>query len=206
MNNRMENQLMLQDSKLVNNYLNGDESAFKTLLDRYKSKVFSTILVIVGDRYVAEDLTQETFIKVIKTIKSDKYNEQGKFAPWICRIAHNKAIDHVRRAKKLPTITMENGKSVFDFFAFDETNYETKQIEKETTTFLKELIKRLPETQREVLVLRHYADMSFKEIAEVTGVSINTALGRMRYAIMNLKKELVKLNKYDKDFYPTGCD
>ncbi|MGK7391948.1 MAG: RNA polymerase sigma factor [Candidatus Cyclobacteriaceae bacterium M2_1C_046] len=193
----------ISDKKLVSSYRSGNESAFEELLNRHHSKIFSTIYLIVKDRYVAEDLLQETCVKAIKTIRAGRYNEEGKFLPWIVRIAHNLAIDHFRKSKRYPEIIMEDGSFVFNNMDFAEDSYEETQIKKETHSRIRDLIKELPDNQREVLVMRHYMDMSFKEIADMTGVSINTALGRMRYALINLRKKM-KTNHtaYDQNFYP----
>lgn len=193
----------LSDSQLLALYKNGNEEAFAQLVERHKNKIFTTIYLIVKDQYIAEDLFQETFIKVINTIKSGRYNEEGKFLPWVQRIAHNLAIDHFRKAKRYPTIIMEDGSSVFNTLEFTEESWENVQIRNDTNAMLKRFIKELPDTQREVLIMRHYMEMSFHEIAESTGVSINTALGRMRYALINLKKKMVKHNiAYDQNIYP----
>ncbi|KXX67884.1 MULTISPECIES: RNA polymerase sigma factor [Flammeovirga] len=178
----------LSDQELIAQYLNGSEAAFEQLLNKYKNKLFTSILLIVKDEYVAEDLLQDTFIKAIKMIRAGKYNEEGKFMPWISRIAHNMAIDYFRKQKRYPTIIMEDGSSVFDTLDFSETSIEDQRILLETQTNVRNLVDRLPDTQREVLVMRHYMEMSFQEIADSTDVSINTALGRMRYALINLRK------------------
>jgi RNA polymerase sigma-70 factor (ECF subfamily) len=192
------------DAQLVSLYKNGENIAFEELLNRHKSKVFSTIFLIVKDRYTAEDLLQEAFIKAVKKIKSESYNEEGKFGPWIGRIAHNLAIDYFRKEKRNPMIVTEDGTSVFSSMEFTEESIESVRIQKDTHNLLKELIETLPDNQKEVLVMRHYADMSFQEIAEATGVSINTALGRMRYALINLRKKFNQHNKaYDRNFYPS---
>jgi RNA polymerase sigma-70 factor (ECF subfamily) len=180
------------DCELISQYINGDEGAFEALVKRHKNKLFTTIYLIVKDQYTAEDLLQETFIKAVKTITSGKYNEEGKFLPWISRIAHNMAIDYFRRERRYPTIVMEDGSSVFNSMDFAEDSYEDKQIRQETHAKLRDLIETLPEAQREVLMMRHYMQMSFQEIADATGVSINTALGRMRYALINLRKRMTQ--------------
>lgn len=192
----------VSDCELITQYKSGNEKAFEALVNRHKNKIFTTILLIVKDQYVAEDLLQETFIKAIKTIKSGRYNEEGKFLPWISRIAHNMSIDYFRKQKRYPTIVMEDGSNVFNTLEFSEDSFETVQIKKETHARLREFIQRLPEAQREVLMMRHYMQMSFQEIAEMTGVSINTALGRMRYALINLRKQmsLVEVNQSDKSY------
>ena len=196
------NTIQLNDSELVSLYIAGNENAFELLVKRHKNKVFTTILLIVKDTYTAEDLLQDTFIKAIHTMKSGRYNEEGKFSSWICRIAHNLAIDFFRKEKRNPTIEMEDGSNVFNTLAFAEESIESLQIKEDTHKRLRELIQQLPEAQKEVLIMRHYADMSFQEIAETTGVSINTALGRMRYALINLRKKMTNQNlDYDKNLY-----
>lgn len=192
-----------QDSELIAQYRNGSEAAFDLLVDRYQVRVFTTIFLIVKDKKVAEDLLQDVFVKVVQTLQSDKYTEEGKFQPWIMRIAHNLAIDYFRRSKRYPTILMEDGSNVFNSLKFAESTIEDLRIKEDTVELVRRLIEELPEAQREVLVMRHYMDMSFQEIAEKTGVSINTALGRMRYALIHLRKKMKQLNiAYDKTFYP----
>lgn len=194
--------IQVSDSELVSLYIRGHEKAFETLVNRYKSKVYTTIYLIVKDQYIAEDLSQDTFIKAVETLKSGKYNEEGKFLPWVIRIAHNLAIDYFRREKRYPNIVFEDGSHVFNSLDFAADSIESLTIRKETHEYLRELIKRLPEQQREVLIMRHYEDMSFQEIADATGVSINTALGRMRYALINLRKMMSKhARSYDKNLY-----
>jgi RNA polymerase sigma factor (sigma-70 family) len=185
------------DSELVSRYKDGNEKAFEILLHRHKSRVFTAIYLIVKDRYIAEDLLQETFIKAINTIRGGRYNEEGKFLPWISRLAPNLAIDPFRK----------DGSPLLNSMQFAEESIEDKQIMKDTATRLRELIKELPEEQKQVLIMRHYLKMSFQEIAERTGVSINTALGRMRYALINLRKKMIKNHlAYDKNFYPKRSD
>jgi RNA polymerase sigma factor (sigma-70 family) len=193
----------VSDSQLVTQYIQGKEAAFETLVNRHKSRIYTSIYMIVKDNYIAEDILQETFVKVVNTIKSGRYNEEGKFLPWVMRIAHNLSIDHFRKSKRYPTVVMEDGSPVFNTMDFAVESAESQQIQKDTHVLLRQLIKELPDAQREVLVMRHYMKMSFKEIADATGVSINTALGRMRYALINLKKKLTKMNiAYDPNIYP----
>jgi RNA polymerase sigma factor (sigma-70 family) len=195
--------IIVSDSELVSRYINGDERAFETLVLRFKSKVYTTIYLIVKDTFVAEDLMQDTFIKAVDVLRSGKYNEEGKFLPWVLRIAHNMAIDYFRRDRRYPSVVFEDGSSVFNTLDFADDSYEDIQIKNETHAHLRDLIKKLPDVQREVLVMRHYEDMSFQEIADATGVSINTALGRMRYALINLRKMMSKNSpSYDTNFYP----
>lgn len=177
------------------------------LLHRHKSRIYTAIYMIVKDRYEAEDLLQDTFIKAVNTIKGGRYNEEGKFLPWISRIAHNLAIDHFRKNKRYPEVVLEDGSRVFDSMQFAEDSYEAKQLLRDSRSRLRDLIKELPVEQKQVLIMRHYLEMSFQEIADRTGVSINTALGRMRYALINLRKKMIKNHiAYDQDFYPRRSD
>jgi len=192
-----------KDSELIAQYRNGSDAAFDLLVDRYQSKMYTTIFLIVKDQKVAEDLLQDVFVKVVKTLNSDKYNEEGKFQPWVMRISHNLAIDYFRKAKRYPTILMEDGSNIFNSLRFAEENVEDRQVREENIELVKRLIEELPEAQKQVLIMRHYLDMSFQEIADQTGVSINTALGRMRYALIHLRKKMKQLNfAYDKTIYP----
>jgi RNA polymerase sigma-70 factor (ECF subfamily) len=193
----------INDSELVSLYKFGNEEAFQELVSRHKSRIFTTIYLIVKDKYTAEDLLQETFIKAINTIKKGSYNEEGKFLPWIMRIAHNLAVDHFRKDKRFPTIVMEDGSSVFNSVEFSEAPYESVQIKKDIQDKVRDLVEDLPESQKQVLIMRHYMGLSFQEIADQTDVSINTALGRMRYALINLRKNMKKYKiAYDQNFYP----
>jgi len=195
----------ISDSTLVSQYIQGNEGAFAELIKRHKSKVYTTIYLIVKDRYLAEDLLQDVFIKVVHKMKGGQYNDEGKFLPWVVRIAHNLAIDYFRRNKRYPTIVMDEGMNIFNSLSFSEDSSESIQIKGENEALIRSLIQKLPESQREVVLMRHFSDMSFQEIADATGVSINTALGRMRYALINLRKELTKQPKpivYDKNVYP----
>ncbi len=199
----MSKQIGPEDSELIAQYRNGNEAAFELLVDRYQTKVYTTIFLIVKDQEFAEDLLQDVFIKVIQTLNSDKYNEEGKFQPWLMRISHNLAIDHFRKAKRYPTIVLEDGTNLLNSMKFSEDSVEENRIKEETLEMVKKLIEDLPDAQKEVLIMRHYLDMSFQEIAEQTGVSINTALGRMRYALIHLRKKMKKIQiAYDKMLYP----
>lgn len=193
----------VSEAALISAYINGEDRAFETLVKKTKSKVYTTIYLIVKDRYIAEDLLQETYIKAIDVLKSGRYNEEGKFMPWIVRIAHNLAIDYFRKDKRYPTIILEDGSMVFNSFEFSEDSYEDIQLKQDQIVNIRELVKKLPDEQREVLLLRHYEELSFQEIADITQVSINTALGRMRYALINLRKMLHKQESaYDAKLYP----
>jgi len=199
----MNKRLGPKDSELIAQYRNGSEAAFEVLVDKYKSRVFTTIYMIVKDQGVAEDLLQDVFVKVIQTLSSDRYNEEGKFQPWLMRIAHNLAIDHFRKMKRYPSIVMEDGSNLFNTLKFADDNVEDRKVKDETHALVRDLINELPDTQKQVLIMRHYMDLSFQEIADQTGVSINTALGRMRYALINMRKKLKQINvAYDKIFYP----
>lgn len=186
--------LELPDALLVTNYMNGDESALELLIHRHKSKIYGFIHSKVQDREVCEDIFQDTFIKVIKNLKKKSYNEEGKFLPWVMRIAHNLVIDFFRKNKKMPLKRDTDEYSVFSLFTDSELTIENKMIADQIESDVTRIIEELPEDQKQVLKLRMYDDMSFKEISEVTGVSINTALGRMRYAIINLRKIIEKNN------------
>lgn len=177
-----------QDRDLIKGFMAGNDKCFDILLQRYKSKVFTTIYLIVKDRCVAEDLFQDVMIKVVRMIRSGKYNEEGKFLPWVIRIARNLAIDHFRKVQRNPIQRESEDYDIFHSVQRAEGSSEEKIISEENARYIRELIQRLPDKQREVLIMRSYADLSFKEIAKLTNVSINTALGRMRYALLNLKK------------------
>ena len=179
---------VISDKELVKQYLQGNEACLEMLIKRHKNKIFTTILYIVNDHYIAEDILQETLIKAIRTLRKGKYNEEGKFLPWIVRIARNMAIDHFRRSKRMPKITSQDGEDIFRTFEVDDMNREETYVRDHRDDMIRELINQLPTEQKEVLVLRHYGNLSFKEIAAITDVSINTALGRMRYALNNMRK------------------
>lgn len=185
----METQLHLQDdAALVQDYINGNERALEVLIKRHKLKIYNFIYSKVFDRDTAEDIFQETFIKVIRTLKRGVYNEEGKFLPWVMRIAHNLVIDFFRKNNRIPTFDNSDEFDIFQLIGDGNPTAEKVMIEEQVVEDLQNLIVKLPEDQKDVLTMRLYKDMSFKEIAESTGVSINTALGRMRYAIINLRK------------------
>lgn len=176
------------DQELIRLYVAGEETGLEILIDRYKAKLFTSIYLLVKDESLAEDIFQDTFIKVINTLRSGRYNEEGKFLPWVMRIAHNLVIDHYRKERRTPVVVNSDGFDIFDVLQFADESVETRMIREQTHRDLRRMIQRLPDDQKEVLIMRHYGDMSFKEIAAVTEVSINTALGRMRYALNNLRK------------------
>ena len=178
----------LSDRDLIRAYREGDERAFETLLNRYQSGVFSKIVFVVRDHEVANDLFQDTWIKVVKVLKSGKYVEEGKFGPWVMRIAHNAAIDHFRRNRKKRMVRPTDEFDIFDTLAHDAPNAMDTMVQEEVLAELRQLIPALPEEQRVVVKMRLERQYSFKEIAEERGVSINTALGRMRYALINLRR------------------
>ncbi|SDL85531.1 RNA polymerase sigma factor [Kriegella aquimaris] len=185
-------ELQIEDSVLVRDYISGDEKSLEILINRHNQRITSFIYSKVLDRDVTEDIFQDTFIKVIKTLKKGTYSEEGKFLPWVMRIAHNLIIDHFRRNKRMPKFEGSDDFNIFSVIGDDKLNAEKQIIKDQITEDLKHLIEELPEDQKEVLVMRIYKDMSFKEISENTGVSINTALGRMRYALINLRKIIDK--------------
>lgn len=177
------------DKELIERYQEGCVACFEVLLERYKSKVYSYIMMLAKDKQLAEDLFQDTFVKIIRTIKADLYHDEGKFIQFAMRIAHNLIIDHFRKAKKLPIVdSVSEDYNVIDNLRISDPSKEQQMIREQVYADLRKMIDYLPSEQREVLFLRMYQDMSFKDIAEVTNVSINTALGRMRYALINMRK------------------
>ena len=178
----------LSDHELINLFTTGNVNAFETLVLRHKDKIYTSILFLVKDKYLAEDIFQDVFIRVIDTIKSGRYTEEGKFLPWAMRIAHNLCVDHFRKVKRTPSIRTSEDHDIFEVLNFTEESAEEKLIKRQSHNRVRDMLDQLPEDQREVIILRHYADMSFKEIAQVTNCSINTALGRMRYGLINLRK------------------
>ncbi len=180
----------LSDAELVLAYQQGHEQALSVLITRHKDKVYTALYMLVKDKYLAEDLFQDTFLKIIKTIKEGKYSEQGKFLPWAIRVARNLCMDYFRRTRLQVNITLPDGQDISSLLGCSD--WASDAIEKrQVHDTVRKLVEDLPEEQREVIVLRIYADLSFKEISDLTGVSINTALGRMRYALINLRKLVV---------------
>lgn len=182
------NDHLISDQELIRQFIAGDHSSLELLINRHQRKIFSYILLIVKDRHLAEDIFQDAFIKVINTLRSGAYNEEGKFLPWVMRISHNLIIDFFRKSKRMPYVENSEEYDIFETLNLFEDTIEDKLIIDQIHKDVKHLIEFLPDEQKEVLKMRHYSDMSFKDIADKTGVSINTALGRMRYALINLRK------------------
>ncbi len=180
------------DIQLVNAFQQGNGQALEVLVNRYKDKIYSSIMFLVKDKYLAEDMFQDVFIKVIDTIRNNRYTEEGKFLPWALRIAHNLCVDHFRKVKRSPAIKTSDDRDIFEVLNMCEDSPETKMMQVQSHDRVRRLLDMLPEEQREVIVLRHYADLSFKEIAEMTNCSINTALGRMRYGLINMRKMMTE--------------
>jgi len=184
----------LSDAQLISKYISGNENSLSVLIDRHQSRIFGFIFSKIQDRDSAEDIFQDTFIKVIQTLKRGLYNEQGKFLPWVMRIAHNLVIDHFRKNNRMPKF---NGRGDFDVFSIisdGNLSIESQIVESQIASHVRILLEELPEDQKKVIKMRIYQDMSFKEISENTGVSINTALGRMRYGLINLRKIIDRHN------------
>ena len=180
------------DNQLVHSFQAGNNQALEVLIGRYKDKIFSSILFLVKDKYLAEDLFQDTFIKIIDTIRGNRYTDEGKFLPWAMRIAHNLCIDNFRKAKRIPTIKTSDDRDIFELINLTEESSDVKMMQGQSHDRVRGLLNMLTDEQREVIVLRHYADLSFKEIAEMTNTSINTALGRMRYGLINMRKMMTE--------------
>ncbi len=176
------------DQELIQQYLDGSERSFEELLNRHRNKIYTSIYLFVKDQSLAEDIFQEVFIKIINTLRSGKYNHEGKFVQWAMRIAYNMCVDQFRRKKRRPQVAPTETFDIFDVLHVSDDNMETTMIKSQTHQRIRHLVDNLPPEQREVVILRHYADMSFKEISQLTRVSINTALGRMRYALINIRK------------------
>ena len=182
----------VSDTELIRSFQDGDTRAFEVLTNRYKDRVFSSILFFVKDSYLAEDLFQDVFIKIIDTLQNKRYTEEGKFLPWALRIAHNLCVDYFRKVKRTPTIKTSDDKDIFEIIHLSEDAPDTKMMQSQSHERVRLMLDLLPEDQREIIILRHYANLSFKEIAQITNCSINTALGRMRYGLINLRKMIVE--------------
>jgi RNA polymerase sigma-70 factor (ECF subfamily) len=176
------------DHELIQNFQDGDLNALETLVLRHKDKMYTSILFLVKDKYLAEDIFQDVLIKIIDTIRGGRYTEEGKFLPWAMRIAHNLCVDHFRKVKRTPSIKTSDDRDIFEVLNFTEEGADEKMMKRQSHERVRQMLDLLPEDQREVIILRHYADLSFKEIAALTNCSINTALGRMRYGLINLRK------------------
>lgn len=182
----------VSDTELIRSFQEGDTEAFEVLIYRYKDKIYSSILFFVKDNYLAEDLFQDVFIKIIDTLKNKRYTEEGKFLPWALRIAHNLCVDYFRKVKRSPAIKTSDNKDIFDVINIYEDGADQKIMQSQSHDRVRKMLELLPEEQREIIVLRHYANLSFKEIAQITNCSINTALGRMRYGLINLRKMMAE--------------
>jgi RNA polymerase sigma-70 factor (ECF subfamily) len=178
----------LTDNQLIELYTQGDSQAFSVLVNRHKTKIFTSIRMLVKDEYLAEDIFQDLFIRIIDSLKKGAYIENGKFLSWAMRIAHNMCMDHFRKLSRKPTIKTSDDLDIFQVYNFSEPAADVKMVKIENASAIKKIIDKLPDEQREVIILRHYANLSFKEIASLSNISINTALGRMRYALMNVRK------------------
>jgi len=186
---------MISDYELIQRFIKGEQSCFDQIIRRHKNKVFAYISLYIRDQALAEDLFQDTFMKVLQSVKAGKYQDNGKFISWVMRIAHNLIIDHFRRIKQMNTVSNDDYESdLFNSKRLADATVEDDIIRRQIQKDVRKMIARLPDDQREVVILRHYAGLSFKEIAEITEVSINTALGRMRYALINMRK-LMQENK-----------
>jgi RNA polymerase sigma-70 factor (ECF subfamily) len=180
------------DHELIQNFQDGDLYALETLVIRHKDKMYTSILFLVKDKYLAEDIFQDVLIKIIDTIRGGRYTEEGKFLPWAMRIAHNLCVDHFRKVKRTPAIKTSDDRDIFEVINFTEDGADVKMMKRQSHDRVRQMLDLLPEDQREVIILRHYADLSFKEIASLTNCSINTALGRMRYGLINLRKMMMQ--------------
>ena len=183
----MRGQSQRSDFELIRSFQEGDSSALETLILRHKDRLYTSILFLVKDRYLAEDIFQDAFIKIIDTLRAGRYADEGKFLPWAMRIAHNLCVDHFRKVKRTPTIKTGEDQDLFEVLNFSEESMEDKLVRRQNHDRVRNMLDQLPADQREVIILRHYADLSFKEIATLTNCSINTALGRMRYGLINLR-------------------
>lgn len=180
------------DHELIQDFQEGNLNALEILVLRHKDKLFTSILFLVKDKYLAEDIFQDVLIKIIDTIRGGRYTEEGKFLPWAMRIAHNLCVDHFRKVKRTPAIKTSDDRDIFEVINFTEDGADVKMMKRQSHDRVRQMLDLLPEDQREVIILRHYADLSFKEIASLTNCSINTALGRMRYGLINLRKMMMQ--------------
>lgn len=188
----MRNLTTLSDQQLVKMYQDGEENALSVLVTRYKDKIYTSIYLLVKDKYLAEDIFQEVFIRIIDTLRDGRYTDEGKFLPWAMRIGHNLCVDHFRKVKRAPSIKTSDDHDIFEVLDVSAPGADHRLVTGQTHDRVRKMVDMLPEDQREVIILRHYADLSFKEIAELTNCSINTALGRMRYGLINLRKMMTE--------------
>ena len=188
----MKSFLLKTDHELIHLFMDGDSNALEALIVRHKDKLYTSILFLVKDKYLAEDIFQDVIIKIIDTVRGGRYTEEGKFLPWAMRIAHNLCVDHFRKVKRTPTIKTSDDRDIFEVLNFTEDGADAKMMKRQSHDRVRKMLDLLPEGQREVIVLRHFAELSFKEIASLTNCSINTALGRMRYGLINLRKMMVE--------------
>jgi RNA polymerase sigma factor (sigma-70 family) len=184
----MKNLINLTDEQLIALFNAGNTYAMEVLINRHKVRIYTSIYLLVKDKYLAEDIFQDLFIKVIETFRAGKYKEENKFVQWAMRIAHNLCVDHFRKIKAKPVIRTSEGADIFDVLNFSEASAEDKIIKMQSGDKIMKLVSLLPEDQREIIILRHFADLKFREISNILNCSVNTALGRMRYALMNLRK------------------
>src|SRR6476619_1178111 len=180
------------DHELINLFVDGNLESLETLILRHKDKLFTSILFLVKDKYLAELILQDVFIRIIDTMRSRRYTEEWKFLPWAMRIAHNLCVDYFRKVKRTPTIKTNDDRDIFDVLNFSEEGADIKIMKRQSHSTVRRMLEFLPEDQREVIILRHFAELSFKEIASLTNCSINTALGRMRYGLINLRKMMME--------------
>lgn len=188
----MNSLLQKTDHELIHDFMDGHLNALEVLVLRHKDKLYTSILFLVKDKYLAEDIFQDVLIKIIDTIRGGRYTEEGKFLPWAMRIAHNLCVDHFRKVKRTPTIKTSDDRDIFEVLNFTEDGADQKMMKRQSHDRVRKMLDLLPEDQRDVIILRHYADKSFKEIATLTNCSINTALGRMRYGLINLRKMMIE--------------
>ena len=184
----MKNPITLTDEQLVQLFIDGEVQALDMLINRHKTRIYTSIVMLVKDKYLAEDIFQDLFIKVIENLRSKNYKEENKFLQWTLRIAHNLCVDHFRKLKKEPVVKTSDDRDIFDIIDLKETNAEQRIIKNQNHNTVMQLVDQLPEEQREIIILRHFADLKFKEIADMLNCSVNTALGRMRYGLLNIRK------------------
>ncbi len=184
----MKSPITLTDEQLVQLFIDGEVQALDMLINRHKTRIYTSIVMLVKDKYLAEDIFQDLFIKVIENLRSKNYKEENKFLQWTLRIAHNLCVDHFRKLKKEPVIKTSDDRDIFDIIDLKDANAEQKIIKNQNHSTVMQLVDQLPEEQREIIILRHFADLKFKEIADMLNCSVNTALGRMRYGLLNIRK------------------